>query len=161
MSTLKNFIRENFVDDDDTVINIPWSLHESITLEDIAFVSMRAYLFSIDDEYHIHISSERSPPNIEFLRISERFTNYENTCFLFAILQDGWRDNICGLVSAEDPEPGLIFSREYYDEALKYGTSHGLAHRLFGTTLAKIGYIQDEDDKWFMSKYLGKLGGKK
>lgn len=159
MATLKDLIRNKF--NNDGLITIPWNLHGSITFEDIAFVSMRTYLFRLDDEYYSHINSEKNYQHTEFLRISERFDNYENTCFLFVILQKEWRDNIYGMVLADDPEPGFIFSREFCDKAWDYVIEHNLNYRLFGAILIKIRYTREVNDEPFMYKYLGILGTKK
>lgn len=163
MSTLKNLIKENF--DGCNIMIIPWDLRETITLEDIAFISMynrsfrlgRAFWEHIDDSYGF------SCPESDRLEIIERFPNFENTCFLFAVLSGGSHDSIYHTIKPENvaDEPENLFSEEFKTRAYDFCLEHNLVSGLFGSCLAKIGKIHEVDKEPFTSKYLGTFGTKR
>lgn len=154
MSTFKQFVKEQFPGD--IMITIPWELHNSITIEDIAFVSIHSYAFILDDKYYEYIEKEGTDPKdpcekYENITVNHQFENMDNVCFLFAILNEGCHTYI-EIVSDSIDE--YIIDDHYLDNAWDYAVEHNLTLGLFGDVLRKLGCEPEVYGGQFTSKYL-------
>lgn len=169
MATLKDLIKENFGSDEQIVI--PWDLHETITLEDIAFISLQEGPlisddgpFALDEEFYSHIECKDLDYSWkDSLEIKEKFNNFENTCFLFEILSVPRYCKLTHAIKSDDtqakPEP--IFSEKFLSDVRDYALEHDLLLESFGMFLQKLYICYYIDREPFTSKYLGRFGPKR
>jgi len=163
MSTVREFIRANF---DKNQIIIPWKLHTTIRIKDVAFMSLHDKKFKLDDKYYDYIEIETSCedttcPDLDTLSILKPFNNTKNVCLAMLTLSCPCHEYVSTYRFLDNPNNS--YCRGVYPEpdenrflkkAWNYAVKHDLAGKLFGRTILKLDYEPKVDTKSFIRNYL-------
>ncbi len=74
---------------DNQCIIIPWKYHETITIEDVAFISLGKQIYYLDDEYdeYIGYKSKYDERYLASISIKKDFTNVYINCLLISVIK--------------------------------------------------------------------------
>lgn len=101
-----------------SIIKISWDMQESITLDDVAFVSTDTRRFNLDLMFGQSITHIPG-----YLCINERFNNYENTCLMYLVFNFN-KDKTHHYIRNGRGEK--LFSEKFLTTAYYYSIKHGM-----------------------------------
>jgi len=167
MSTVKQFLRENREKLESNItranrVVIPWELHASIGIEDIAIISQYAAKIMLDKEYFEHVDvteANMSCQEQDNIRIVKEFKNIENVCLMIEVLDPGCHNDVYDIVVNDENDWGYdhdrIFTSEFLREAWDYAVCNELALGSLGDAIKKCGHKPEVNNKSFISRYFG------
>lgn len=123
-------------------IIIPWKYHETVTIEDVAFISLGKQIYYLDNEYNEYIEyrSKYSERYLASISIKKDFTNVHINCLLISVIKYKAQNRIYPIQIKDQERNICTIDQQILGSAWGFIHDHPIGYDMFKNVIISFDY---------------------